>query len=124
MTRAITRILLLLWALAYMVLAAPMRLGWDPSLHASSYEVWRGIDRLAVVQSPEALLDLPADQISTITVRAVNSAGTSPHSAPITVIPITAQYSADLAAWDSAGVFFVERTDRQFFRISHPHPTP
>jgi hypothetical protein len=76
---------------------------------------------LAEVQSNEATLDLPADRLSTITVTAHRDGITSPHSAPMTVQPVTPQWSPDLRVWIvTKKTFFIELRPKAFFRFAYP----
>jgi hypothetical protein len=81
------------------------------------------LDLLATTETNEATLDLPADRLSTITVTAHRDGLTSPHSAPMTVQPITPLWSPDLRVWIvTKKTFFIELRDKSFFRFAYPLP--
>lgn len=103
--------------------AAPCGIRWNPNLpedNVTHYRVWRGIDCLATVETNRAVVDLPTDQLSTLTVTATNESGESEHSDPITAIPVTPQHSEDLTHWTDRKPFFVEQKPSQFFRFKYP----
>ena len=117
----IALLLALLLALP-MLPAVPCGVKWDSQPDAAVFPVWRGIELLATTTTNHAVVDLPADQISTLFVTATNAAGESEPSDPLTVLPVTAQSSPDLSVWKNHPVFFTERSPRHFFRFSHPLP--
>lgn len=99
--------------------AAPMKLAWDASPNATSYQVWRGIELMESVTVPQATINLPTDQISTLTVIARN-ASLEAEPSIITVRPVTAQDSVDLENWQDAVTFFVLDSPAHFFRFTFP----
>jgi hypothetical protein len=102
---------------------AECRIAWDAQTDATSWKVWRGLDLLATTETNEATLDLPADRLSTITVTAHRDNLASPHSAPMTVQPITPQWSPDLRVWIvTKKTFFIELRPKAFFRFAYPLP--
>jgi hypothetical protein len=102
---------------------AECRIAWDAQTDAKSWKVWRGTDLLATTETNDATLDLPADRLSTITVTAHRDGLTSPHSAPMTVQPVTPQWSYDHRVWVvTKKTFFIELRDRAFFRFAYPLP--
>jgi len=103
-------------ALASMACAEPCRVAWDPTLGATSYAVFRGIDQLAEVSTNEASIDLPTDQLSSLVVIARNASGSSAPSAPLTVQPVAIQTSGDLLTWTPRPVFFVTAAPPFFLR--------
>jgi hypothetical protein len=79
------------------------------------------LDLLATTETNEATLDLPADRLSTITVTAHRDGLASTHSAPITVQPVTPQWSPDHRVWIVVPkTFFIELRDKAFFRFAYP----
>jgi hypothetical protein len=100
---------------------AECRIAWDAQTDATSWKIWRGLDLLATTETNEATLDLPADRLSTITVTAHRDGLASPHSAPMTVQPITPQWSYDHRVWIvTKKTFFIELRDKAFFRFAYP----
>ena len=87
--------------------AAPVPIAWDADANASAWRVWRGIDLLAETNQASATIDLPADQLSTITVTAHNDSGSSAHSEPLVLLPVTPRHSYDLAKWRPKQTFFI-----------------
>jgi hypothetical protein len=126
MIRSFTMLLLLLLITGGMIRCswgAECRIAWDAQSDATSWKVWRGLDLLATTETNEATLDLPADRLSTITVTAHRDSLTSPHSAPMTVQPITPQWSPDLRVWIVVPrTFFIELRAKAFFRFAYPLP--
>ena len=110
----------LIYCLAYMAIGAPVTVDWDPAENATSYEVWRGIDLLAIVSTPQVHLDLPEDQLTALYVRSVNAAGTSEPSETFTIQPIRLQNSQDMQTWEDHPVRFIEFRPKMFFRVSFP----
>jgi hypothetical protein len=100
---------------------AECRVAWDAQSDATAWRVWRGIELLATTATNEATLDLPTDRLSTITVTAHRDNLASPHSAPMTVQPITPQWSSDLRVWIvTKKTFFIELRPKAFFRFAYP----
>jgi len=97
-------------------------LSWNPQPDATGFRVWRGTELLATVETNRATVQLPADQLSTITVTATNETGESEHSDPITVKPITPQTSENLTDWKPQKPFFIQAKPSLFFRFSYPSP--
>lgn len=80
-----TRLLTLL-CLATLAHAAPVTLAWDHDEGAASYEVFRGIDKLATVTDKQSVVDVSVGDM--LHVVAVNSLGhRSPQSEPLTILP-------------------------------------
>lgn len=93
---------------------APMPLGWDGT--APSYEVWRGIEKLATVTEQQALLQLPVDDLSTLIVIGIYPGGERIPSMPFVVQPIRVQHSRTLAAWETLAWFFLPWSPELFLR--------
>jgi hypothetical protein len=110
-----------LWCLAYTAIGAPVTLEWDASDHATSYEVWRGIELLTIVTSPSVHLDLPTNTRTTLTVRAVNTSGESDFSSPIVAVPVTPRSTHTLSNWQDQPVFFAEERSGRLFQIGRAH---
>ena len=100
--------------------AEPMGLEWDPEPGAESYEVWAGEELAGIVSEPWIYLDLPADRVVTLRVRATNIHGESPLSEPFPIHAIITQSSEDLQVWKDESIEFVEWRARQFFRVVFP----
>jgi hypothetical protein len=126
MIRSFTMLLLLLLITGGMIRCswgAECRVAWDAQTDATRWKVWRGLDLLATTETNEATIDLPADRLSTITVTAHRDGLTSPHSAPMTVQPVTPQWSQDLRVWIvTKNTFFIDLRDKAFFRFTYPLP--
>jgi len=113
--------LLLLTGLAS---AAPCVVAWDAQPPGVVFDVRRGIDLLATVATHTATVDLPTDQLSTLTVTARLGDIKADRSDPFTVQPNTIEYSTNLApaSWQEAPTFFTEYHPALFIRIRHPKP--
>jgi hypothetical protein len=103
---------------------AGMTLGWNPQGPNIYFRVWRGLELLAVTEPGinSAKLELPIDQLSTLTVTAHNETQSSTHSEPLVAMPITPQWSPDLRVWvvQPKHIFFVEYKPKLFFRAAYP----
>ena len=104
--------------------AAECKLAWNPAPSAelvTSWKVYRGIDLLATVTEPSATLDLAADLRSTLSIVAINTAGSSP-PAILTVVPFTPRHSEDLRNWTAhpSKVVFIEAKPHMFANFSFP----
>jgi hypothetical protein len=110
------RIFLWIYCLATMATGetAPMTLGWDGT--APSYEVWRGIEKLAAVIEPKAELKLPVDALSTLIVIGIYPGGVRMASEPFVVQPLRVQVSRDLSEWDPRPWFFLPHSPELFLR--------
>lgn len=86
------------------------------------WRVWQGITLIASSSVPTATLNL-TNEAATITVTAINSAGESPHSAPLNIPSpmMWIQKSSDLETWTNVvQIPYVE--PRQFIRLQIPPP--
>jgi hypothetical protein len=128
-TKGFARAVVFVLVLASSIMAVSMctahgaecRVAWNPQTDATSWKVWRGTDLLATVQTNEAVVDLPVDRLSTLTVTAHRDGLASTHSAPITVQPVTPQWSPDLRVWIVVPkTFFIELLPKAYFRFSYP----
>lgn len=77
---------------------------WDSSPTATSYEVFRGTERIATTVNTRSEIRIPYGT-ATIAVRAINQHGPSPMSAPLVIEHIAAklrqviEFSTDLKTW-------------------------
>lgn len=110
------------WMLVKRASGAECRIAWDASPGATEYRVWRGIDMMVSVTSSSASVDLPADQLSTLTVTARNESGESVHSEPLTVLPVTPQSTTNLSEWNRHPPFFITAKPSAFFRLTYSKP--
>ena len=102
----------------------------DPSEKVEFYRVWRGLDLLGQTSEPRLRIELPTDQLSTLTVTAHRGELASAHSKRLILAPAVVHTSTDLRVWvvEKPSVFFhvLERegikTPRQFFRIQYHTP--
>lgn len=103
--------------LAGLAHAGEVTVAWDANpVPVTDYRVWRGIECLATVTTPQATLTLP-DAPCALTVTARNGTLESAHSAPLKLIALTVQQSADLKAWASTRTIHREQADRFFYRL-------
>jgi len=102
--------------------AGTCRVAWNASPtseNVTGYRVWRGIEVLAEVSGTSATITLP-DAPSTLTVTAVNAFGESTHSAPLELVTLIVQDSADLREWQPVQTIHVEKHATRFYRIQLP----
>jgi hypothetical protein len=103
---------------------AGMTLAWKAQGPTIFFRVWRGLDLLATTEPGvnRAKLELPVDQLSTLTVTAHNETQSSVHSQPLVAMPVTPQWSQDLSSWTAQPrhIFFVEHKPALFFRAAFP----
>ncbi len=100
------------------------RVAWNPSEGATSYEVFRGTERIAVTTGTTAEVRTGHGS-ATLAVRALNAAGASPFSAPLVIAPVwteirqTIEFSADLKTWSDRFT-----PDSRFARIRNETKEP
>jgi hypothetical protein len=129
MMRSVTMLFLLLCITACMVKcawSAECKVEWDAAPVAeqvTKWRIYRGLVLLTETTTASATLDLPADALSTLSVVAVNVAGTS-SPASLTVIPFTPRHSDNLTTWTQhpAKIIFLESKPRLFASYSFPKP--
>lgn len=117
---ALAPILALLLALAACGQARVVKLVWDTPPAAEQvthWRVWRGIDLLATVASPSAVLDLD-DRAAVISVTACNLAGESARASIALPALVWIQHSTDLQTWTN--VVQVPHSPKQFIRLEIP----
>jgi hypothetical protein len=85
---------------------AECTLAWNSQSDAAKWRVYLGIELLAEVTQPTAMVTLP-DQPCTLAVVAVNDAGQSP-PATIRLSFLTDQESVDLRAWSELRSYYRE----------------
>jgi hypothetical protein len=118
--KTLLKYIILAWACTF-AWSAPVTIDWDAEPDVAYYEVWRGLDKIATVNTNSSILDLPTDRKSVIAVRVINSSGTSEFSDPLIVVPVTPRSSPDLATWTDHPIFFaVEIDGRMFLQFTHP----
>ena len=117
--------LLAILLLCHFAAAREVTVVWDqpPSAEAVvGWRVWQGITLIQSTSVPTATLTLD-NSATTITVTAVNAAGESPPSAPLTIPPpmVWIQKSTDLETWENVvQIPYVE--PKQFIRLQLPPP--
>jgi len=112
---------------------ASVTVAWKPNPEPCvTYRLWRGLELLGETTETRLRVELPTDQISTITCTAhIDPAFPSRHSKPLVVMPVNVHTSTDLRVWEvrPRSTFFVtlasegETVPRQFFRFEY-FPTP
>lgn len=116
---------MLFWAVLIMGLfkacthGGEVRVFWDAPPAAqkvTSWRIYRGIELLATVTEPRAVLTVPDETVS-LTLTAINSTGESDHTPPLTLFPITIQASTDLKTWTPLRVIHRSRRPQEFFRL-------
>jgi hypothetical protein len=110
------RLTIIIAALAAAAYGGEVRLAWNAQKGVTDFRVWRGIECLATVVEPSATVTLPAEPC-VLTVTARNEAGESAHSAPLDLMVVTLEQSADLKAWTSRKTWHAEKQARGFFRL-------
>ena len=111
---------------------ASVTVAWKPNPEPCvTYRLWRGLELLGETTETRLRVELPTDQISTITCTAhIDPAFPSRHSKPLILAPAVVHSSTDLRVWvvEKSSVFFQVleregvRTERQFFRINYHSP--
>lgn len=119
MMRSVTFLFLLLCITACMVKCAwggECVLAWDSQPDATSFRVWKGIECIATVSEPQAVVTLP-DEPCTVTVTARNANGESAHSAPLQLVAVRIQESSNLKAWWYVRTVHREKRATMFYRL-------
>jgi hypothetical protein len=103
---------------------AEVKLLWNPNPitdAVTEYRIYRGIDLLARTADTSVIVDLPVDQRSTLSLRAVNSKGES-DPAHLTLVPFTPRFSTNLRDWTAkpTKVIFVKAESKLFANYSYP----
>jgi hypothetical protein len=103
---------------------AEVKLLWNPNPVTdvvTEYRIYRGIDLIAKTSDTSVIVDLPADQRSTLSLRAVNSKGES-DPANLTLVPFTPRFSTNLRDWTAkpTKVIFVKAESTLFANYSYP----
>jgi len=95
--------LLAILALSLPLAARPVAIAWDaapPLENVVGWRIWRGIDLIGSSNVPSATVQI-GNEATTITATAINAAGESAHSDPLTIPPpmVWLQRSPDLMTW-------------------------
>ena len=114
----------LIFAFACVSMARPVKLAWDtpPSNQlVVGWRIWSGSTLLGASSTPTATVQIP-NAATTLTVTAINAAGESAHSEPLTIPPplMWIQKSTDLQTW--INVVQMPYEPRQFIRLETPTP--
>lgn len=112
-----------------MASGAPVMIAWNSEAEVISYRVWSGIDTITSSVTASALVDLPEARNATLTVTALNDAGESDHSNPLTIflvapvaltqnVTLDLESSEDLENWALVSTHhLIEPRRKKFYRI-------